>query len=91
MDAEELISIRNNLGLTQAQMAQVLFAHTLTISRWERGVVNPPPLVLVIYKQIQKHNETNWIKTKKIATPIPGLEEGEQSESVLFLMGIKPK
>lgn len=35
--------LRESLGLSQAMLAQLLGVHPMTVSRWERGVLNPDP------------------------------------------------
>lgn len=42
MTAAEVRRIRERLGLTQAELAARIGVHTMTVSRWERGVVNVP-------------------------------------------------
>jgi molybdopterin-binding protein len=37
----DLAAIRTNLGLTQAQLADVTGVHPMTVSKWERGVLQP--------------------------------------------------
>ena len=41
MTAIEISSIRTRLGLTQIQFAQLFGVHPLTVSKWERGVLDP--------------------------------------------------
>lgn len=43
MTANEVRQVREALGLTQAQFAQLLGVHALTVSKWERGVLAPTP------------------------------------------------
>jgi putative transcriptional regulator len=43
MNAKQLSDLRKKLGLSQAQLAQLLGVHPLTISKWERGLLNPTP------------------------------------------------
>jgi len=35
--------IRKGLGLTQAQLGQLLGVHSLTVSKWERELLTPTP------------------------------------------------
>lgn len=37
----DIAQIRGNLGLTQAQFAQLLGVHPITVSRWEHGALAP--------------------------------------------------
>jgi molybdopterin-binding protein len=34
-------AIRNRIGLSQAKLADLLGVHTMTVSKWERGVLKP--------------------------------------------------
>ncbi len=36
-EAQKLVDIRNELGLTQSQLAQLIGVHAMTVSKWERG------------------------------------------------------
>ena len=42
--ARRIKSIRKNLGMSQAQLADALSVNTNTVSRWERGDLIPPKL-----------------------------------------------
>ena len=35
--------MRESLGLTQADFASLLGVHSMTVSKWERGVTEPTP------------------------------------------------
>jgi molybdopterin-binding protein len=41
--APELKSLRARLGLAQRDLAALVGAHAMTVSRWERGVLEPSP------------------------------------------------
>ena len=43
MTATELQKLREKLGLSQVQLAQLLGVHPLTVSKWERGILAPTP------------------------------------------------
>jgi|1185.fasta_scaffold161790_3 putative transcriptional regulator len=43
MTTAELQRLREKLGLSQVQLAQLLGVHPLTVSKWERGVLAPTP------------------------------------------------
>lgn len=43
MTPDQVKRIRQELGLTQAQLAQLMGVHALTVSKWERGVGSPTP------------------------------------------------
>jgi transcriptional regulator with XRE-family HTH domain len=46
MKGPRLAAIRKRLGLTQAQLADLLGVHWVTVSRWEGGHVSPNPWCL---------------------------------------------
>ena len=41
--ADRIRDIRKGLGLTQAQLGQLLGVHSLTVSKWERELLTPTP------------------------------------------------
>jgi DNA-binding XRE family transcriptional regulator len=41
MTSDAIAKVREELGLTQAELAQLVGVHTLTISKWEREVLSP--------------------------------------------------
>lgn len=43
MTPREIAQVREDLGLTQAELAQLVGVHVLTISKWEREVLTPSP------------------------------------------------
>lgn len=43
MTAAEVTALRDALRLTQAQFATLLGVHSLTVSKWERGRLQPAP------------------------------------------------
>jgi putative transcriptional regulator len=43
MTHDEIIAIRTALDMTQGQLAQLLGVHSLTVSKWERGLLRPTP------------------------------------------------
>lgn len=43
MNPKTIVATRESLGLTQAQLAQLVGVHVLTISKWERDVLTPSP------------------------------------------------
>lgn len=43
MNAKEVLELRGRLGLSQAQLAQLLGVHPLTVSKWERNLLTPTP------------------------------------------------
>ena len=43
MTSQEVVVIRTSLRMTQEQLAQLLGVHSLTVSKWERGLLRPNP------------------------------------------------
>lgn len=43
MTADDIRAVRVSLSLTQAQFANFLGVHGLTVSKWERGLLRPTP------------------------------------------------
>jgi putative transcriptional regulator len=41
MDGEQIRALRQDLGLTQGELALILGAHQITVSKWERGHTAP--------------------------------------------------
>lgn len=57
-----LLSLREALGLTQAQLGQLLGRDKLTISRWERGTIRPGAEVLKkFYDLARKRKKTGVV------------------------------
>jgi len=54
MNAKQLYELRNKLGLSQAQLAQLLGVHPLTVSKWERGLLTPTPHQLQLLDSFAK-------------------------------------
>jgi transcriptional regulator with XRE-family HTH domain len=54
MKATELKLIRSALGLTQAQFAQLLGVHEITVSKWERGQGAPSPYQQALIQSFSK-------------------------------------
>ena len=43
MKPEQIAALRARLGFSQVQLAQIMGVHPLTVSRWERGLLEPTP------------------------------------------------
>lgn len=51
--ADEIKSLRQALGLTQAEFALKIGVSMMTVSRWERGETQPSPLAQALISQLQ--------------------------------------
>lgn len=67
--------VRKSMGLTQAQLAQLLGVHHLTISKWERGLLEPTPWHVAILHAIA-------------ADGLAGKEHGRQVVEAMALRGV---
>ena len=65
-DHEALIAKRHELGLTQAQMAQLLGVSNLTVYKWETGAVQPRDKKLARLQEVLKMSSR---QAQKALTP----------------------
>jgi transcriptional regulator with XRE-family HTH domain len=72
--ATDVLAVRDRLGLSQTQLAQLLGVHPLTVSKWERGLLTPPP-----------HQET-MLRSFRKAAKKPDV--GEQVATALLTVGV---
>jgi transcriptional regulator with XRE-family HTH domain len=54
MDGEQLKEKRIALGLTQAQLAEILDVKPNTVARWERGVLAVPRTVELAMETVER-------------------------------------
>lgn len=54
LTAAESKGRRERLGLTQRELAEVFGVDRMTVSRWERGVLNVPPYVDLALAELQR-------------------------------------
>lgn len=54
MESEELREKRIALGLTQAQLAEILEVKPNTVARWERGVLSVPRTVELAMETVER-------------------------------------
>lgn len=76
----EVTRIRNGLGLTQGKFADLVGAHYMTVSRWERGIARPTPYVLAV---IQVFGEA-VDKGKQAAFTVRSVYEGSGAMRALY-------
>jgi transcriptional regulator with XRE-family HTH domain len=72
VSAAEIREVRTTLGLTQAQMASLVNAHPVTVSRWENGHDAPSPYQEALLRSFQKAAEDPEIK-RRLARILLGL------------------
>lgn len=54
MEPRVINEIRNDLGLSQAEFAQLLGVHAMTVSKWERGLGQPNAYQLALLGDFRK-------------------------------------
>jgi len=57
MSPEEIRSLRQSLQMTQDQFAQLMGMHSLTVSKWERGILQPNPYQAALMQSFKKAKE----------------------------------
>jgi putative transcriptional regulator len=54
MSATEIRSIRDSLGMTQTEFAEVLGVNQTAVSHWEKGVRRPSGSAEILIKMLKK-------------------------------------
>ncbi len=62
MTANEVKQIREALGLTQVQLAQLMGLHPITVSKWERGESEPTPYQVNLLNHFREGARTKEVK-----------------------------
>ncbi len=57
MKGAELKRMREGLGLTQAQLAEILDVKPNTVARWENGVLDVPKTVALAMETIERDHK----------------------------------
>lgn len=58
----DIIKLRDALGLSQAEFAQLFGVHPMTISKWERGVLKPTSYQDVLMNDFEKASREKIVK-----------------------------
>lgn len=53
MQTTEISALRRSLGLSQVEFGQLFDAHSMTVSKWERGVLRPTAYQIALMRQFQ--------------------------------------
>jgi DNA-binding transcriptional regulator YiaG len=84
MKEKEFVRIRNDLGLNQAEMAELMdVSGLIIISHWENGFRNPNAMTQKIYRMLDQlpNNDRKklleWLKEYKIS----GKEKGKRKKT----------
>lgn len=75
MTGAEVKSIRESLRLNQAQFAQLLGVHSLTVSKWERDILS-----------VQPHHNALIESFKRAKSATPGV--GDEVAKLLVTAGV---
>ena len=62
MKESEIIKLRNALGLSQPEFAQLFGVHPMTVSKWERGVLKPTSYQGVMMNDFEKASREKIVK-----------------------------
>ncbi len=62
MVESNIIKLRNSLGLSQAEFAQLFGVHPMTASKWERGVLKPTSYQDVLMNDFEKASREKMVK-----------------------------
>lgn len=49
----EITTLRRSLGLSQVEFGQLFDAHSMTVSKWERGLLRPTAYQIALMRQFQ--------------------------------------
>jgi DNA-binding transcriptional regulator YiaG len=58
MSGDEIKRRREALGMSQSELAGWAGVHVRTVSKWERGVHKPTPMLAVAFDLWERHPET---------------------------------
>ena len=62
MTPEQVKSIRTNLGLKQKEFGQLFGVHHITVSKWERGVLEPNTYQQTLMDECKKASRSKDVK-----------------------------
>lgn len=54
MQAQDITSLRKLLGLSQVEFGQLFDTHSMTVSKWERGILRPSAYQIALMNQFKK-------------------------------------
>ena len=68
MTAQQIAELRQRLGLSQVQLAQLLGVHSLTVSKWERGLLAPTEHQTTLLASFGKAGKANKAIGEEVAS-----------------------
>jgi putative transcriptional regulator len=63
--AQSISKVRDLLGLNQQQFGQLVGAHWMTVSKWERGVLSPNPYQQALIYEFEKAATTRQVQQRR--------------------------
>ena len=72
MTKTQIYEIRDNLGLTQEKFGELLGVHPMTVSKWERGELEPTPYQLKFLENFQKAAKEKQVDERVKAALVVG-------------------
>lgn len=61
----QIVQLRKDLGLSQADFGRLFDAHFMTVSKWERGVASPSPYQIALMQQFRQTADAKAKETKE--------------------------
>jgi DNA-binding transcriptional regulator YiaG len=65
MEKEQIASLRKSLGLSQVEFGLLFDAHPMTVSKWERGVLQPSAYQQALLLQFKRTADVKNDKAKQ--------------------------
>jgi transcriptional regulator with XRE-family HTH domain len=82
-NGKQIQSLRQTLGLSQVQFAQLFGVHFMTVSKWERDVLAPSPYQLAL---LQQFAQTAAAKQEQAAKEVKNLLIGAGVVAALIFL-----
>ena len=80
MNADGILKLREQLGLTQVEFAQVVGVHPITVSKWERGEAVPSAYQNALFEQFRE-----GARSRKVRETLKGILIGA---GVIFALAL---
>ena len=65
MNAAEIATLRRSLNLSQVEFGQLFGVHAMTVSKWERRILQPTAYQLALMKQFQATSDAKAVPAKE--------------------------
>lgn len=62
MSSKDICKLRRGLGLNQDKFGQLFGIHSMTVSKWERGILTPTPYQVAMMEAFKKAAKKEEIK-----------------------------